>query len=109
MTRVEVSRCLDDFDIRNIKLFSYDGNFPTIYLNRYVYSFSDYDDKTLLAILYAVQSGYPIKDLTKTYKKKIKNLLQGGYKILFDKTSVNQLISSTIFYYFINNKKVIFR
>lgn len=109
LTRVEVSRCLDDFDIRNIKLFSYDGNFPTIYLNRYVYSFSDYDDKTLLAILYAVQSGYPIKDLTKTYKKKIKNLLQGGYKILFDKTSVNQLISSTIFYYFINNKRVIFR
>ena len=109
LTRIEISRELDDFDIRDIKFFNYDDRFPSIYLNQYVYSFSDYEDKTLLAILYAVQSGYPIKDLTKTYKKKIKNLLQGGYKILFDKKSVNQVVSSTIFFYFINNKKVIFK
>ena len=76
---------------------------------KYVYSFKDYEDKTLLAILYAVQNNYPLKDLTKTYRKKVKNLLQGGYKILFDKTSATQAISQTIFYYFINNKKVIFR
>ena len=51
--------------------------FPSIYLNNYLYSFSDYEDKTLLAILYSVQNGFPIKYLTKTYKKKIKDLLQG--------------------------------
>lgn len=109
LTRIEISRECDDFDIRNVKLLNYDGNFPTIYLNSYVYSFSDYDDKTLLAILYAVQSGYPVKDLTKTYRRKIKELLQGGYKILFDKKSVTQLLRSTIFYYFIKNDRVIFR
>lgn len=109
LTRIEISRNLDDFDIRDIKFFNYDDKFPSIYLNQYIYSFSDYEDKTLFAILYAVQSGFPVKDLTKTYKKKIKNLLQGGYKIIFDKKSVNQVISSIIFYYFINNKKVIFR
>lgn len=109
LTRIEISRQLEDFDIRNIKMFSYDDKFPSVYLNRYVYSFKDYEDKTLLAILYAVQNNYPLKDLTKTYRKKVKNLLQGGYKILFDKTSATQAISQTIFYYFINNKKVIFR
>lgn len=109
LTRVEVSRSFDDYDIRDIKFFIYDDKFPSIYLNQYVYSLSDYEDKTLLAILYAVQSGYPIKDLTKTYRKKIKNLLQGGYKICFDKNSVTQVLRTTIFYYFINNKKVIFK
>ena len=109
LTRIEISRECDDFEIRNIKNFKYDGNFPNIYLNRYVYSFSDYDDKTLLAILFAVQNNYPIKDLTKTYRKKIKNLLEGGYKIKFDATSVTQIIGKTIFYYFIKNPLVIFR
>ena len=109
LTRVEVSRSFDDYHIRDIKFFIYDDKFPSIYLNQYVYSLSDYEDKTLLAILYAVQSGYPIKDLTKTYRKKIKNLLQGGYKICFDKNSVTQVLRTTIFYYFINNKKVIFK
>ena len=41
----------------------------SIYLNNYVYSLSNYDDKTLLAILYAIQSGFPIKNLSKTYRK----------------------------------------
>ena len=109
LTRVEVSREFDDFDIRNIKLFKFGEHLPNIYLNNYIYSLSDYDDKTLLAILYAVQSGFPIKDLTKTYKRKIKKLLQGGYKILFDEKTVGRVISQTIFYYFIKNNKVIFR
>ena len=109
LTRVEVSRTFDDFDIRNIKLFKFGEHFPSIYLNNYVYSLSDYDDKTLLAILYAVQSGFPIKNLSKTYRKKVKTLLQGGYKILFDEKTVNQVINQTIFYYFIKNKLVIFR
>lgn len=109
LTRIEVSRSFEDYDIRDIKFFDYGDRFPNVYLNRYVYSFSDYEDKTLLAILYAIQSGYPLKDLTKTYRKKIKNLLEGGYKIKFNKIPVNQVVSATIFYYFINNKKVIFK
>lgn len=109
LTRVEVSRTFDEFDIRNIKLFDFGDRFPSIYMNSYVYSLSDYNDKTLLAILYAVQSGFPLKDLTKTYKSKIKKLLQGGYKIKFDKKSATQVINQTIFFYFIDNKKVIFK
>lgn len=109
LTRIEISRVCEDYNIEEMKFFSYDDKFPSVYLNEYIYSLSDYEDKTLLAILYAVQSGYPLKDLTKTYKRKIKRMLQGGYKIVFDKQSVTQVINSTIYYYFINNKKVIFK
>lgn len=77
LTRVEVTREFDDFPINDMASFKYDGMFPSIYLNNYLYSFSDYEDKTLLAILYSVQNGFPVKYLTKTYKKKIKDLLQG--------------------------------
>lgn len=106
LTRVEITREFDDFPISDMGKFDYDGNFPSIYLNNYLYSFSDYEDKTLLAILYSVQNGFPIKYLTKTYKSKIKNLLQGGHKIKFDKTTATQVVRKTIFYYFMNNPKV---
>lgn len=109
LTRIEVSRVVDDFDIRNIKLFNYGNKFPTVYLNNYVYSFSDYNDKTLLAVLYAVQHNFPLKDLTKTYRNKVKNLLQGGYKILFDNKTATQVVVSTILQYFMKNPLVIFR
>lgn len=109
LTRVEVSRTFDDFPITDIKFFKFGDKFPNIYLNEYIYSLSDYEDKTLFALLYAVQNGFPIKDLSRVYKKKIKNLLQGGYKILFDEKSATQVVNQTIFYYFISNKKVVFR
>lgn len=109
LTRVEVTSRFDDFPINNIKFFKYNSKFPTIYLNQYIYSLSDYEDRTLLAVLYAVQSGFPLKDLSRVYKKKVKNLLQGGYKILFDEKSATQVINQTIFYYFIKNNKVVFR
>lgn len=109
LTRIEISRTFDDFDIRNMVFFKFGEHFPSVYLNSYVYSLSDYEDKTLLAILYSVQHGFPLKDLTKTYKRKIKNILQGGYKILFSEKTATQVVNQTIFYYFINNNKVVFK
>ena len=44
----------------------------------------DYKDKTLLAVLYAVQNDFPIKELSRVYRNKIQNLLEGGYKIQFN-------------------------
>ena len=109
LTRVEISNKLDDFDISDIYKLKYDGNFPNIYLNKYLYSFDDYKDRTLLAILYAVQNNYPVNDLSRVYKNKIKRLLQGGYKICFSKESVTQVLRKTIFSYFISNTKVKFK
>lgn len=114
LTRIEITKECNDFKVNDIVMFNYDETFPDIYLNRYVYSFSDYvekseTDKTAYAILYAVQNGFPLSDLSRVYRKKIKNMLEGGYKIKFDKKSANQALKQTIFYYFINNPKCIFK
>lgn len=109
LTRVEVSRTCEDYPISDIVFFHFGDKFPNIYVNNYIYSLSDYNDKTLLAILYAVQSGFPINDLTKTYKQKIKKMLEGGYRIKFDEKASTQVVQQTIYFYFMKNKKVIFK
>lgn len=106
LTRVEISRQVEDFRICDIKLFQYDNIFPHIYLKNYIYSLSDYKDKTLLALLYAVQNGFPLRDLTKTYRKKIKDLFEGGYKIKFSRKLVTDLVRQTVFKYFVRSKAI---
>ena len=59
LTRIEISIQLDDYPVRRIKLYDFDKSlFPCIFLNQYIFSFSDYEskDRTTLALLYAVQS-----------------------------------------------------
>ena len=58
LTRIEISREMDDYDIRKLSTLYDSGYFPNIYLNQYVYSLTDYEnkDRTLYAILYAVQN-----------------------------------------------------
>lgn len=113
LTRVEITREVDDFKLNDIVLWHYDNFFPDLYLNQYVCSLSDLEqkskNKTLYAILYAVQNGYSLSDLTRDYRKKIKELLQGGYKIRFDDKTANQVLRKTVFSYFLNNKLFIFR
>ena len=106
LTRVEITREYEDFPISDIKLFDYGENFTKLYLNNYLYSLSDYEDKTLFAILYAVQNGFPLKDLSRRYREKIRNMFEGGHKIIFNKTTATQVVCKTIFYYFMKNQKV---
>lgn len=106
LTRVEITRELDDFCISDVKLLNYDNNFPGLYLNKYIYSFEDYKDRTLFALLYAVQNGFPIQDLSRRYREKIKNLFEGGYKIRFSNSLATDVLRKTIFYYFMKNPKV---
>lgn len=113
LTRVEVSFECDDFAVSNIKKFTLNDNFfPCLYLNQYIFSFSDYEtkDKILMAVLYAVQSGYSLNDLTRTYKKKIQGLLEGGSRIKFDKNTAINIVKDTIYYYFLReeSKQIIF-
>lgn len=107
LTRIEISRKYDDFPISNIRLLKFGtDNFPEIYLNNYICSLTDYQDKTLYAIVYAVQNGYPINDLSRVYKQKIKKLFEGGCKIKFTDKDATQVLHQTIFAYFIGNSKV---
>lgn len=105
LTRIEISREVEDFPIHDVKILNYDNLFPSIYTNNYIYSLSDYKDKTTLALLYAVQNGFPLRDLTKTYRKKIKDMLEGGYKIKFSNKIVTDVLRQTIFYYFVRPRK----
>ncbi len=67
-------------------------------------------DKTTMALLYAVQSGYPLKDLTRSYRTKIKSLLEGGSLIKFDTNSATNSFTQLIYSYFVkrNSKQIFF-
>ena len=106
LTRLEISRQVEDFRVADIKLFQYDNNFPQVYFKNYVYSLSDYKDKTLLALLYAVQNGFPLRDLSYYYRRKIKDLLEGGYRIKFSRKLVTDLVRQIIFKYFVRAKAI---
>lgn len=110
LSRVEISRELDDFPVREVKFLDWGlDNFPDIYLNNYIYSLSDYKDKTMLPIIYAVQNGFPISDLSRRYKEKLKNLFEGGQKIKFTNKDATEVLRKTIFTYFMKNQKVRWR
>lgn len=113
LTRIEITRRYEDLDIVGIKNYDYGEKFlPCIFLNEYVFSLSDITtkDKTLLAILYAVQSGYPISDLSRRYKENIEKIMLNGSKIQFNKNIANKALLQCIFYYFVTkeSKQIIF-
>lgn len=109
LTRIEVSRSIEDFSIIDIERYKYGEVFPEIYLNNYVMTMDDYGSETLLAILYAVQNGYPINSLSKKYKKKIKNMFEGGYRIEFKSDIAQEILKETIYYYFEDNPRIIWK
>lgn len=113
LTRVEITRKYDDLDIIGIKTYDYGDKFlPELFLNQYIFSFSDITikDKTLLAVLYAVQRGFPLNDLSRRYRENIENIMLSGSKIQFNKDIANKVLLQCIFYYFVqkDSKQVIF-
>lgn len=99
LTRLEITSKID-FDVNMIDFYNYDITLPDLYLNNYLYTFKDYEDKTLLAILYAVQSGFNISDLSRRYKDKVKQLLDGGYRIQIENKYCTEVIRKCIKYIF---------
>lgn len=110
LTRVEVSVQFEDFRLIDIKSFKLpDELFPDVYINDYLYTFSDCKDKTMLALLYAVQSGFPIDDLSRRYKERVKELFKGGHQIRFSRKTADEVIRRTVFHYFMPNELVRWR
>lgn len=107
LTRVEVSIQFEDFRLIDIKLFKLPEDlFPEIYTNDYIYSLSDFKDKTTFALLYAVQTGFPIDDLSRRYKEKIQSLLRGGHRVRFSRKTADEVIRRTVFHYLMPNELV---
>ena len=107
LTRIEISRKLEDFPISAIKTLKFgQENFPEIFLNNYICSLSEYQDKTLYAIVYAIQNGFPLNNLSRVYKEKIKKMFEGGSKICFSDKEATQILHQIVFAYFINNNEM---
>ncbi len=110
LTRIEITKEYDDFPINNIKFFDVPEEiFPKLYTNKYIYSLKDYEDKTLFAIVYAVESGLDLSFLTRRYREKVRNLLEGGNEIKFSHKTVADLLRQVMYFYFVKNNKMIFR
>lgn len=100
LTRIEVSTKLD-VSVREFShSFNLKINLPEIFTNDYLYSFSDFEDRTLLAILYAVQNGFPLNDLSRRYKTKVKSLLSGGNRVALDIKCCSDVLCNCIHFIF---------
>ena len=96
LTRIEITSKLD-ITLKNYMFFKYDVELPKLYLNNYLLTFDDIEDKTLLAIVYAVQNGFPLNDLSRRYKDKVQNrLMQGGQLIPLSNSMCTSAIKKCI-------------
>lgn len=96
LTRIEITSKLD-LELKNYFTFVYNVELPKLYLNNYLLTFDDLEDKTLQCIIYAIQCGYPISDLSRVYKNKVeKKLLEGGQNIPFSNAMCTKAIKNCV-------------
>lgn len=102
LTRIEITRYFGDGDnLRIIKYWKYYGYFPKLFLKDYQISFEDLQcDKTLMGLVYAVNSGLPLHDLSRIYKSKVKEFLQKKKPINIDFDCFGMCLRNYIYYYF---------
>lgn len=102
LTRIEITRYFGDGDnLKNIKHWKYCGYFPELFLKDYQISIGDMQsDKTLMALVYAVNSGLPLHDLSRKYKIKVKEFLQKKKPIDIDFNCFGLVLVKYLGFYF---------
>lgn len=102
LTRIEITRYFGEGDsLRSLKNWFYYGYFPELFLKDYQISLDDLQgNKTLMAIVYAVNSGLPLHDLSRDYKAKVKDFLQKKKPIEIDFSGFGICLRNYIYYYF---------
>lgn len=102
LTRIEITRYFSDTDtLNNIKYWTYLGYFPELYLKDYQISFDDFNvDKTLMGLVFAVNSGLPIHDLSRKYKVKVKEFLKNKKPIIIDFKAFGITLVKYLAFYF---------
>lgn len=88
-TRIEYSIRLDEV-IENILKEEYYKKISTVDLYRKSKEY-DYNDKTLKAIIYAVNNGYDIRELSRVYREKVKKIISND-KIDINEKDINECI-----------------
>lgn len=92
-TRVEYS-IRSEISNRHVRFFYPDlDSFPDIYV---VEQLPIIDDLTLRAVMYAVMNGYPLSDLSRKYKFKIKNLMSSLSRIEIKSEDINRYLTNLI-------------
>lgn len=102
LTRIEVTKYFSGNDSLNIiKNWKYDGYFPELFLKDYQISIEDLqNDKTLMALVFAVNSGFALHDLSRKYKVKVKDFLQKKKPIKIDFNCFAVTLVKYLVYYF---------
>lgn len=102
LTRIEITRYFGDGDnLKVIKNWKYYGYFPELFLKDYQISIDDLQrDKTLMGLVYAVNSGLPLHDLSRIYKSKVKEFLKNKKPINIDFNCFGFTLFNYLVYYF---------
>ena len=102
LTRIEITRYFGDSDnLKIIKSWKYYGYFPELFLKDYQITIDDLQgDRTLMALVYAVNSGLPLHDLSRKYKIKVKEFLQKKKPIEIDFNCFGITLVKYLVYYF---------
>ena len=100
LTRIEITKCFKDLKIDCVRYYKYDGYVPELFLKDFQLSINDFSDKTLFAIVYAVLEGFPLHDLSKHYKKRVKDFLNKKKPIKIDFSCLDKCLVNYIFHYF---------
>lgn len=102
LTRIEITRYFGDSgNLKIIKHWKYYGYFPELFLKDYQISIDDLQgNKTLMAVVYAVNAGLPLHDLSRDYKVKVKEFLQKKKPIDIDFNCFGFALVQYLLYYF---------
>lgn len=110
LTRIEITHaCNYNFSKYNT-IFKPDIKLPELYLSKFLITREPGDDdisyngvsdgdKTLLALLFAVQNGYCLHDLSRQYRNKVESLLKGDCLISFDFNCIYSVLNETLIFY----------
>jgi hypothetical protein len=106
-TRIELSHSLDKKHVKTILrdrgLFDLklDKCFPKLHLKEYQFTFEDKAvDSTLRAVLFAVNCGYPVNELSRRYKDKVAEFMNKKSPIEIEASKFNQSLILVLSYYF---------
>lgn len=87
LTRYEINVPVG-FYLAYIDQYYFEGVICPLYIRKAL----ENDDKTLQAVLYAVQNGYDIDDLTKRYKRRVRDILQCDVLVDIDSKKITDTI-----------------
>lgn len=99
LTRIEITKYLD-LDLLDVRNFEF-GYFPELFLNEYQLSFTDIQKNANLSVLiFAVNHGYLIHDLSKYDREKVKAHLKQKKPIDIDFSCFSSALTNYLNYYF---------